>query len=326
MSINIIKAGIATAVQDLGREGYYHLGIPQSGAMDRYAMLIANLLVGNPDNHAGLEITFMGPEILFNVHAKIAVTGGNIAPKINGELHPIWTTLAIKKGDTLSFDFVKSGARAYLAISGGVDVPIVLGSRATYALGALGGHRGRLLKDGDTLPIGTEIKRDVVLGTSVPENLRRQVGNNAEIQVLSGLYWHRLTQQAQQQFFADIWTVGSEVDRIGYRFNGGTPIEFVEREQPFGAGSDPSNIVDSCYPYGSIQIPGGTSPIVLHRDAVSGGGFFTVGCVISSDMDYIGQLQPNRTIQFISVTMDEALESRQRRQTMLNKVRQLINT
>ena len=293
------------------------------------ALLLCTLcvvLVGNKQGDAGLEITFIGPEIKFNTDAKIAVTGGNIAPKINGELHPIWTTLAIKKGDVLSFDFVKSGARAYIAISGGINVPIVLGSRSTYALGALGGHEGRPLQAGDELPIGTDKNAKVALGTTVPENLRRQISDDAEIQVLPGLFWDRLTDKAKQQFFADVWTVGSESDRIGYRFNDGTPIEFVDRQQPFGAGSDPSNIVDSCYQYGSIQIPGGTSPIILHRDGVSGGGFFTIGCVISSDMDYIGQLQPNRQVKFVSVTMEQALQSRKTRLVMLDAVRNLIQT
>ena len=109
---------------------------------------------------------------------------------------------------------------------------------------------------------------------------------------MPGLYWHRITEAAGSDFFEDTWKVAPEADRIGYRFRGGRPLEFVPREQPFGAGSDPSNIVDACYPYGSIQVPGGTEPIVLHRDAVSGGGYFMIGTVISADMDLIGQLQP----------------------------------
>ena len=117
------------------------------------------------------------------------------------------------------------------------------------------------------------------------------------------------------------WKVAPEADRIGYRFRGGRPVEFVEREQPFGAGSDPSNIVDSCYPYGSIQVPGGTEPIILHRDAVSGGGYFMVGTVVSADMDLIGQLQPNMPVRFVSVDMEAALAARRERQALLERVR-----
>ena len=109
---------------------------------------------------------------------------------------------------------------------------------------------------------------------------------------------------------------------MGYRFKGGRPLEFVEREQPFGAGADPSNIVDGCYSYGSIQVPGGTEPIVLHRDAVSGGGYFTLGAIISADMDLIGQLQPNTQVKFVNVDMDTALAARAERKATLRKIRE----
>jgi allophanate hydrolase subunit 2 len=142
--------------------------------------------------------------------------------------------------------------------------------------------------------------------------------------VLPGLYWDRLTDEAKQNFFADTWKVAPEADRMGYRFRGGRKLDFVERKQPFGAGSDPSNIVDSCYPYGSIQVPGGTEPIVLHRDAVSGGGYFMVGTVISADMDFIGQLQPHTPARFIEVSMEQALAARQDRAGLLHLLRQAI--
>jgi allophanate hydrolase subunit 2 len=118
--------------------------------------------------------------------------------------------------------------------------------------------------------------------------------------------------------------VAPEADRMGYRFRSGRPMGFVEREQPFGAGSDPSNITDACYPYGSIQVPGGTEPIVLHRDAVSGGGYFMVGTVISADMDLIGQLQPNVATRFVEVDMAEALTARHDRAAILRKIRQAL--
>jgi allophanate hydrolase subunit 2 len=139
--------------------------------------------------------------------------------------------------------------------------------------------------------------------------------------MLPGLYWHRITKAAGKQFFEDVWKVAPEADRIGYRFKGGKPLEFEPREPPFGAGSDPSNIVDACYPYGSIQVPGGTEPIVLHRDAVSGGGYFMVGTVISADMDLIGQLQPHTQARFVEVTMAQALKARRDRSKLIDKIR-----
>ena len=158
-------------------------------------------------------------------------------------------------------------------------------------------------------------------GRSIPEALRRRPGMPAELRVLPGLYWHRVTEESHRNFFDDQWKVAPEADRMGYRFRGGRPLQFVERDQPFGAGSDPSNIVDSCYPYGSIQVPGGTEPIILHRDAVSGGGYFMVGTVVSADMDLIGQLQPNTPTAFVKVDMDGALKARADRAALLDRIR-----
>src|SRR6185436_381028 len=272
---------------------------------------------------AVLEAVFMGPELEFTADATVAVTGAELPPKVNGEVRETWTSFRVKAGQVLSFDFLKKGARAYIAISGGVEVPVVLGSRSTYALGALGGHEGRKLQAGDQLPVGS-VSKSVKEGTSVPTALRRGPGSAVELRMLPGLYWHRITDGAGKQFFADTWKVAPEADRIGYRFKGGKALEFVPRTPPFGAGSDPSNIVDACYPYGSVQVPGGTEPIVLHRDAVSGGGYFMVGTVISADMDLIGQLQPNTPTRFVKIDMAGALQARADRSALLARVREAL--
>lgn len=320
MAIKVISPGLATTVQDLGRPGYYHLGIPISGGMDRFALRAANVLVGNDEGAAVLEAVFLGPELEFTSDATVAVTGAELPPKLNGEARETWTSFEVKAGQVLSFEFLKSGARAYIAISGGIDVPIVLGSRSTYPLGALGGYEGRALAAGDELPLGMA-GRPAAAGRQVALNLRRLPGTPAELRMLPGIYWHRITGQSGKNFFADTWKVAPEADRIGYRFRGGRKLAFVEREPPFGAGSDPSNIVDGCYPYGSVQVPGGTEPIVLHRDAVSGGGYFMLGTVISADMDLIGQLQPHTEAKFIEVDMKTALAARHDRRAMLDKLR-----
>lgn len=305
MAIKVLNPGLSTSVQDLGRPGYYHLGIPISGGMDLYALRAANALVGNPAGAAVLEATFMGPELEFTADAVVAVAGAEMTPQVDGAARETWSSFEVKSGQVLSFDYLKGGARVYIAISGGVDVPVVLGSRSTYALGALGGFDGRPLAAGDEVAVGSE--GSPAAGRSLPAALRRAAGNPVALRVLTGIYWHRITEAAGEGFFADTWKVAPEADRIGYRFRGGKALEFVPREPPFGAGSDPSNIVDGCYPYGSIQVPGGTEPIVLHRDAVSGGGYFMLGTVISADMDLIGQLQPHTPTRFVSVTMDQAL-------------------
>jgi len=325
MAIEVTKPGLSTTVQDLGRPGYYHLGIPLSGAMDRAALRAANLLVGNDEGAAALEAVFLGPELRFTADALVTVTGADLPPKLDGQPRPGWTAFQVRAGQVLSFGFLRQGARAYVAVAGGIDVPAVLGSRSTYVLGALGGLDGRALRAGDTLPLGVPPRR-VADGRSVPDVLRRPAAMPAELRVLPGLYWHRLTAAAQESFFADTWKVAPEADRIGYRFRGGRALEFVPREQPFGAGSDPSNIVDSGYPYGSVQVPGGTEPIVLHRDAVSGGGYFMLGTVISADMDLIGQMQPHTPTRFVEIDMSAALAARAERAARLQHVRHALQT
>lgn len=152
MAIKVLHHGVATSVQDLGRPGYFHLGIPMGGAMDRYAMRAANILVGNDEGAAGLEAVFMGPKLEFMRDALVAVTGADMPAKVDGEAVPGWTAFKVKAGQVLSFDFLKSGARICIAVAGGIDVPVALGSRSTYPIGALGGYKGRALAIGDELP------------------------------------------------------------------------------------------------------------------------------------------------------------------------------
>ncbi|MGE4615813.1 MAG: biotin-dependent carboxyltransferase family protein [Gammaproteobacteria bacterium] len=322
MTVKVLKPGLATTVQDLGRPGHFHLGIPVGGAMDRLAFRAANLLVGNEESAAGLEAVFLGPELEFERHTRIAITGADMPILLDGEEQPAWTTLEIRTGQVLSFGYLRAGARIYIAVAGGIDVPVVLGSRSTYLVGEMGGFEGRAIQAGDRLPVGAPGAGKA--GRTVPDSLRRMPGNPAELRAMPGLYWHRITEAAGRHFFEDEWTVAPEADRMGYRFRGGRPMEFVEREQPFGAGADPSNIVDSSYAYGSIQIPGGSEPIVLHRDAVSAGGYFQIGAVISADMDLIGQMQPNLPTRFVQVDMNAALAARAQRGTLMAQIREAL--
>ena len=157
MAIKVLHPGLATSVQDLGRPGYFHLGIPLGGAMDRLALKAANLLVGNDIGAAGLEAVFIGPKLEFTADAMVAVTGAEMPIKVDGEERPGWTAFKVKAGQVLTFDFLKTGARIYIAVSGGIDVPVALGSRSTYAIGALGGFKGRPIAAGDELPVGGQV-------------------------------------------------------------------------------------------------------------------------------------------------------------------------
>ena len=228
-----------------------------------------------------------------------------------------WTSVAVAPGDVLTFGYIKRGARMYLAVAGGIDVPEVLGSRATYVLGGLGGYEGRPLQAGDELAIG--LARDDAAGRSVPEDLRPELPNELEIRVVMGLYDHLLTDEGRETFLATSWTLTPVADRVGFRYKG-AELDMVQREQPFGAGSDPSNIVDAPYPIGSIQVPGGVEPIVLHRDAVSGGGYAMIATVISADMDAIAQSAPGSKTRFVAVDLEAALAGRRDRADRVSRL------
>ncbi len=320
MAIEVIKPGLATTVQDAGRVGYYNVGIPLSGALDQYSFRAANLLVGNDENAAVLECSLLGPELRFLDDAIIAVTGSTMTPKLDGTLAATGEAIAVRAGAVVSFDFMRAGARAYIAVAGGIDVPVVLGSRSTYGLGAFGGFLGRKFAAGDVLKTGPA-PAGARAGRRLPAELAMPLPKEVELRVMPGLYYHRLTEASAARFFEDTWTVAPEADRIGYRYRNGRPLEFCPRQQPFGAGSDPSNIVDAGYPYGSIQVPGGVEPIILHRDAVSGGGYAMIGTVISADMDRIAQMQPNYKARFVKVDLDTALAARADRQQRLDQLR-----
>jgi biotin-dependent carboxylase-like uncharacterized protein len=323
-TIEVRKPGLSTTVQDGGRSGYYHLGIPPSGALDQYSLACANALVGNPDGAAVLEIVYMGPELAFTGPATVAVAGATIAPKVNGDERPVWESFDVAAGDVLSFDYLKAGARAYLAVSGGIDTPVKLGSRATYALGALGGVDGRPIAEGDVLPVGNGSGTGTGTGSAraglvVPSDLRPALSTQVEVRVVMGLYDHRLTDRGRTTFLDTEWTLTPVADRIGFRYTGGQ-LEMVDREPPFGAGQDPSNIVDSPYPIGSIQVPGGVEPIVLHRDAVSGGGYMMVATVISGDLDVVAQSAPRTRTKFVEVDLETALQLRAERKERLARM------
>ena len=260
MAIRVRQPGLLSTVQDTGRFGEYAIGMPPSGAMDVFSYEVGNYLVGNEEGAAGLEITYFGPELEFTEAAVIAVTGAEMPPKINGEEAPTWEALEVGEGDVLSFDYLRNGARSYLAVAGGIDVPVFMHSRSTYTLIGLGGHEGRALQEGDELEVG-EAPRNAEgqVGKRVDDDHIPTYSSETELRVIMGLASYRITEESMEEFLSTTWTVTPDADRVGYRYKGGE-LKFVEREQPAGAGSDPANVVDFGYPIGSIQVPGGVEP------------------------------------------------------------------
>jgi biotin-dependent carboxylase-like uncharacterized protein len=291
--------------------------------MDVFSYQVGNYLVGNEDGAAGLEITYFGPELEFTEDAVVAVTGAEMPPKINGEEAPTWETLQVREGDVLSFDYLKNGARSYLAVAGGIDVPVFMHSRSTYTLIGLGGHEGRALKEGDELGLGEARNGEAQVGKRLKDDHIPRYTKETELRVIIGLASYRLTEESMKEFLNVEWTVTPDADRVGYRYRGGE-LGFVEREQPAGAGSDPANVVDFGYPIGSIQVPGGVEPIVLMNDAVTGGGYATIGTVISADRDRLAQSKTNDKTRFRSIELEEALAAREDRRRRLAEIRDAL--
>ena len=321
MALEVKTPGLQTTVQDEGRVGFYAAGMPPSGAMDKGSYRIGNLLVGNPDGLASLEITYLGPELEVTHDTVIAVTGAEMGPKLNGEPISSWRSYAVQAGDVLSFGYIQSGARAYLAAAGGIDVPAYVGSRATYTLCGLGGFEGRALQAGDVVRVGGGVEGTP--GADLPEHLRPRIDGDVELRVVVGLASYRLVPESLEVFLTTTWTVTPDANRVGYRFRGES-LAFVDREPPPGAGNDPSNVVDFGYPIGSIQVPGGIEPIALLADAVTGGGYATIATIISADLDRIGQTKTNEHVRFTSVNLDEALAARRQAREALERARDHI--
>ncbi len=314
MAIRIIQPGLATTVQDRGRTGYYHLGVPQGGALDQYSYELGNALVGNRNGEGVLECAYLGPEFEALEPTVVAITGAPVEVKVNGEPRPAWTRLELQTGDRLSFGIISAGMRYFIAVAGGIDVPEVLGSRSTFLTSGLGGFEGRKLQAGDVVPVGEPGALPAV--ASLEDRHRPEFGGSQQVRVVLGLYDHLLTEDGLAAFTGEEWTLTPVADRTGLRYDG-PGVTWKEREQPFGAGSDPSNIVDAGYAVGSIQIPGGKQPIILHRDAVSAGGYAMVATVISADMDLVARSAPGTRTRFIPVDIEEAVEARKTRAAAL---------
>jgi biotin-dependent carboxylase-like uncharacterized protein len=322
MAIEVLDGGLLTTVQDGGRHGLYDTGIPPSGAMDDFSFRVANLLVGNDEGAAALEVTYLGPTLRFGEDGTVAVTGADLPPKVDGRAYPAWEAFQVEAGETLTFDHLRAGARAYVAVAGGIDVPEVLGSRSTYARVALGGYDGRRLQEGDVLPVGkpspAAAKR---VGAELAEASRPTFAKEHEVRVILGLYYHRLTEESLEAFLEADWTVTTDADRVGYRYRG-VELEFVPRDEvPFGVGDAPWNTCSLNYPFGVIQLPGGVEPIVLMKDGVSGGNYASVGTVISADLDRVAQTKTHDKTRFCSVSLEQALAARTERRRHLDVIR-----
>jgi biotin-dependent carboxylase-like uncharacterized protein len=306
-ALSVIEPGLLTSVQDLGREGYHDIGIPPSGAMDSFALRAGNLILKNPIGEAGLEMTAQGGTFEILRDLVIAFTGGDMEARVNGAQLPRWEAFGAKSGDVLSFGFVKNGCRGYLCVAGGIDVPVILGSKSTYVMGRMGGYRGRALRKGDKLNVGEprEKLNDIVGRRLQPDVIPPDI-REKEIRLVLGPQEDYLSPEGIREFFESQWKVSSKANRMGYRFQGGPEVKWAEKAHTDIGGPNPDNIIDDGIPLGGIQLPGGVEPIVLLVDGPSAGGFVKIGCVIRADIDRLGQAKTGDPIRFKKVTLDEA--------------------
>ncbi|QDA62160.1 5-oxoprolinase subunit C family protein [Hymenobacter jejuensis] len=311
MSFNILSPGLLTTVQDLGRHGYQKQGILVSGAMDAIALRVANLLVGNPEDSAGLEITYLGPRIRFEADHLIALTGADLSPVLNGErvkmARPVW----VRRGSVLEFSTPRSGIRAYLAVAGSFAIPKVLGSYSTYLRAEIGGFRGRALKTGDLLPCigltpqghklwqalaGAYPAKDWGQAKWTPDpQLYPQPVASPVIRVLQGPDYELFTESSQHDFWHQEFTVTSDSDRMGYRLQG--PALFRD---------EPRELLSSAVTFGTIQVPPEGHPIALLADHQTTGGYPRIAQVITADFSRLAQVPLGQKIRFQRISLEDA--------------------
>jgi biotin-dependent carboxylase-like uncharacterized protein len=304
--LEVIEPGIFSTIQDMGRRGHFASGIPPAGAMDRFALKMGNLLLKNPLGEAGIEVTALGMKVKFIEDTVIALTGADFDARLNEESMPPWRTIKIRSGDVLAFGRARTGWRGYLCVAGGMEVPLILGSKSTYTMGGLGGFRGRRLKKGDVLGAGPpRVPLESLRGRKVKKSILPEPGAEKELRVVLGPQDDHVKEESIQVFLNTPYRVSTNSNRVGYRFEG-PELFFKARKEWKDAGSDPSNIVDDGNAIGAIQIPGGKEPICLGPDGVTMGGYVKIACLITADMDRMAQLGLREYAKFTQVSVDQA--------------------
>lgn len=295
-ALEILAPGPLTTVQDLGRFGFGRFGVPQSGAADPFSLRIGNILVGNPENAAALELTVMGPKIRALKDSVIAITGADLRPAVDGESLPMWQSHLVKTGSVLSFKGRQTGCRAYLSISGGISVPVVMGSRSTNLTARFGGLDGRPLAKGDLLCTESPTTPPKREKTTFDIQMIPVYSAEQRLRIIPGPQNHHFPDTSWQRFLNSRFTVTPDSNRAGVRLSG--PSIWPRKKL------DASILSEGVVP-GAIQVPGDAQPIILLGEAVTG-GYRKIATVISADLCLAGQLTPGDSVRFEEVSMERA--------------------
>jgi len=290
----IHNAGLLTTVQDKGRCGYQKDGIPTAGVMDSDAHCIANMLVGNARYEAVLEVTMIGPVIEFIGNCVIAVTGASFDLKINENSIEMNRSIQVVSGDVLSFNNIKHGMRAYLAVQGGFEIEPILGSLSTYIRGCIGGYKGRALKRGDVIYLNESIKR-AITDRKLHSKREKSFEEDCIIRVIKGEEENMFSAEAINQFYSSEYVLSNACDRMGYKLNG-QKIKHIGK----------ADILSSGLTLGAIQIPGHGEPIIMMVDHQTTGGYARIANVIAADIAYLAQLKPGCKVKFSKIDIKTA--------------------
>lgn len=313
MGIRVLKAGMLTTVQDLGRTGYQSQGFSVAGVMDVRSFKIANLLLDNPENEAVLEFTLIGPTLQFTSETIIAITGGDFTPTLNGESAPMYQALYINRGDILKFGSARTGSRGYIAFSSYLDIPVVMGSRCTNLKSGIGGFKGRKLKDEDY--INFRIKRRYL-----PYFLSRKLKpddfsqESATLRVVMGPQDTMFDRKGIETFLSQDYTVTSDFDRMGCRLEG-----------PFIAAKESADMISDGIAYGSVQVPSHGKPIILLSDRQTTGGYPKIATVASVDIPKLVQRKTDHRVRFTAVSVQEAQKLYLEEERAYEKMRSAIH-
>jgi biotin-dependent carboxylase-like uncharacterized protein len=294
-TIAVLRPGMLTTVQDLGRWGFQAHGVPVAGPMDEYSHVLANEIVGNPPSAAALEVTLMGPELQANMEATCAVAGATFALTAGDAAVPMHVAFTLRPGERLKFGVRAAGARATLAIRGGIDVPPLFDSRATSLISGMGPFGGRALKAGDVLPIATATMPVAQRAAVAPLPLP---AGGARLRVVVGPQEAFFTSETYRRLFASRYVITPTSNRIGYRLEG-PRLDHAGR----------ADILSDATPIGSLQVPASGQPILLMADRQTTGGYPKIGVVISADLPLAGQLAPGDWIEFVPCTREAAVEA-----------------
>lgn len=320
MTLEMEKPGLLTTVQDLGRTGYQKYGIMVSGAMDAISLRMANLLVGNPEGEAALEMTLIGPELRIHKDCVIAITGGDLSPTLNGHLLPMWRPVRVQQDSLLRFGECRSGCRAYLAIGGGLSLSPVMGSLSTTLRAGIGGYDGRALQRGDQLQLQDPSPR----AKAIFELLDREQGDYLEeagvsyaatwlarswhipledgqpigLRAVPGAHYRCFDSASQSHLFGEVFRVTPQSDRMGYRLSSSESLELTA----------PLELISEATAPGTVQVPPDGNPIVLMADRQTIGGYPKAAQIITPDLAVLAQVRPGREVYLQAISQSEAEE------------------